>query len=357
MNWQETVNFDLWGNSSSQYAWVLVIFIGLMILFKVFSSVVLSKLRKASEQTETDIDDFLITLVKHIKPPFYFVVSFLISVQFLSLSEIIEAIIFGSFVIIVVIQIVLTLQKVIDYIIKKRLLKPGEDFDPDEEAIIRLAGNVSKAAVWIFGGLMVLSNIGVDVTSLIAGLGIGGVALAFAFKSVLEDVFASFSIFVDKPFRIGDFIGVSDKEQGIVEKIGIKSTRLRTIEGHELVMANKALTDSALMNYRSKGERKVSFMLGVTYETSLEKLKKIPGLISDIVEKNPNTKPVRVVFKQYADSSLNFEVVFAIDLKGGVNRFYVQNDVNYEIFEVFQRENIDFAYPTQTLFVQKNQTN
>jgi small-conductance mechanosensitive channel len=357
MDWQEYINFDLWGNTGSQYAWMLVVFVVLLVLFKIFSSVILSKLRKASERTETDIDDFLITLVKHVKPPFYFVVSLFIAVQFLTLSGIISSIIFGAFVITVVIQIVLTLQKVIDYIIKKRLLKPGDEFDPDKEAIIRLTGKVLKASVWIFGGLMVLSNLGVNVTSLIAGLGIGGVAVAFAFKSVLEDVFASFSIFVDKPFRIGDFVGVSDKEQGTVEKIGIKSTRLRTVEGHELVMANKALTDSALMNFRSKqGERKIKFLLGVTYETPLEKLKKIPELITRVVEQHQNTKPVRVIFKEYADSSLNFEVVYAIDLNDNVDRFAVQNDVNYEIFEVFQREKIDFAYPTQTLFVQKNQT-
>lgn len=356
MNWQTVVEFDLWGNIGTQYAIMLAVFVGLMIVFKIFSSIVLSKLRKASERTETDVDNFLITLIKHVKPPFYFMVAFYIATQFLLLSEIIDKIILGAFVITVVIQIVLTLQKVVDYIIKKRLLKPGEEADPDKEAIVKLAGKLSKAALWIFGGLLVLSNLGVNITSLIAGLGIGGVAIAFAIKGVLEDIFASFSIFVDKPFKIGDFVGVSETEQGTVEKIGIKSTRLRTREGHELVMANKALTDAALTNFRSKGERKITFVLGVAYETSLEKLKLIPKILKDIIEKNPNTKPVRVIFKEYADSSLNFEVVLAVNLKEGVNRFLVQSEINYEIFEAFQNEGIEFAYPTQTLYIHENQT-
>ncbi len=355
MNWQIVVDFDLWGNAGMQYATMLAVFVGLMIVFKIFSSVVLLKLRKASERTETDVDDFLITLIKHVKPPFYFIVSIFIAVQFLLLSEIIGKVVLGVFVITVVVQIVLTFKKVIDYIIKKRLLKPGEETDQDKEAIVRLAGKLSKAALWIFGGLLVLSNLGVNVTSLIAGLGIGGVAIAFAIKGVLEDIFASFSIFVDKPFKIGDFVGISEKEQGTVEKIGIKSTRLRTLEGHELVMANKTLTDAALTNFRSKGERRITFVLGVAYETSLEKLKRIPKILEEIIEKEPNAKPVRAIFKEYADSSLNFEVVFIVDLKRDVNRHLVQSKINYKIFETFQNEGIEFAYPTQTLYIHENQ--
>jgi len=211
--------------------------------------------------------------------------------------------------------------------------------------------------LWIFGGLLILSNIGVDVTSLIAGLGIGGIAIALAVKDTIGDLFAAFSIFVDKPFKVGDFIEVSPKEKGTVEKIGIKTTRLRTRQGQELIVANKKLTESTIQNFRRMEKRQVSYVLGVTYETPRSKLKKIPGLIKKIIKKQEHASVVRVYLKSFGDFSINFEVVLAMDKPDFDLYAKTQNKIHLETIKAFEQEGIEFAYPTQTLFVQRNEAN
>lgn len=348
--------FDLWNNTGEQYFWALVIFVGLMIIFKIFTVIVNIKLRKASERTKTNIDDFLIELIKHVKPPFYFFVALYIAVQFLSLNDVVSKIIFGTFVIVLVIQVISITQKVIDYIIKRKLVKSDDsEENKDRDAIIRLAGQLAKAALWIFGGLLVLSNLGVNITSLIAGLGIGGIAIALAMQSILGDIFASVSIFIDKPFKVGEFIALTPEEQGTVEKIGIKTSKLRTKQGQQLIIANKKLTDATISNYRRMESRQTTFMIGVTYETPLKKLKKIPKLIKEIIKEQEHAEPVRVFFKEYGNFSLNYEITFKMDDPAFERTVKARHAINLRILEVFQEESIEFAYPTQTLIMQKSQ--
>ncbi|MEA1926258.1 MAG: mechanosensitive ion channel family protein [Patescibacteria group bacterium] len=356
MNLDVFFEFNLWNNTEEQYFWALIVFVGLMIIFKIFTVVINVKLRKASEKTKTNIDDFLIELIKHVKPPFYFFISLYIAVQFLSLNEVVGKIIFGTFVIVLVIQVIAVTQKVIDYIIKKKLVESdGSEENKDRDAIIRLSGQLTKAALWIFGGLLVLSNLGVNITSLIAGLGIGGIAIALAAQSVLGDVFASIAIFIDKPFKVGEFIALTPEEQGTVEKIGIKTTKLRTKQGQQLIIANKKLTDATISNYRRMESRQTTFMIGVTYETSLKKLKRIPKLIKDIIKEQKHAELVRVFFKEYGDFSLNYEIVFKMKDPSFEKSVKAKHAINLKIFEVFQEEGIEFAYPTQTLIIQKSQ--
>lgn len=342
-------------NTVNDWLVALGVFLGLSFLFWLFVKIVILKLKKASGKTQTDVDDFVIELFQNIKPPFYFFVSLYISARFLDLNDMIGKIIFGIFVIVVVLQAIFALQKVVDYVIRKKILDHDENGDSqDKEAVVKLAGQLVKGSLWVVGILLVLSNLGINITSLIAGLGVGGLAIGLALQSVLGDIFASFSIFTDKPFKVGDFIIIGN-DMGTVEKVGVKTTRIRTLEGQELVVPNKDLTETRVNNYGRMYRRRVVFNLGVIYETEAEKLKKIPQLVEEIVKQAELAEFDRCHFKDYGDFSLNFETVYFVDTPDYNKYMDVNQEINLKIFEAFKREGIEFAYPTQVVYLPKGQ--
>jgi len=183
-------------------------------------------------------------------------------------------------------------------------------------------------------------------------LGIGGLAIAFALQNILEDMFSSFSIYFDRPFQIDDFIVIGD-DMGIVKKIGIKSTRIQTLQGEELIISNKELTGKRIRNFKKMEKRRIVFKFGVVYETSTEKLKKIPGIIKDIMDRAELAEIDRVHFKEFGDFSLNFEVIYYIKSREYIDYMNTQQEMNFAIKERFEQEGIEMAYPTQTLYVNK----
>jgi small-conductance mechanosensitive channel len=199
--------------------------------------------------------------------------------------------------------------------------------------------------------VLILDNIpGVEITALVASLGIGGIAVALAVQNILSDLFASLSIVLDKPFVIGDFI-IVDNCLGTVEHIGLKTTRLRSLSGEQLVFSNNDLLKSRVRNYKRMAERRVVFSVGVTYQTPLEKLERIPTLIRDTIEAQPAVRFDRAHFQGYGDFALNFEVVYYV-LDPDYNRYMdIQQGINLGIYSSFAEEGIEFAYPTRTLYI------
>lgn len=211
-------------------------------------------------------------------------------------------------------------------------------------------GFIARAVVWALVALLTLDNLGIDVTALVAGLGIGGVAVALAVQNVLGDVFASLSITFDKPFVIGDFLVVGDC-MGSVEYIGIKSTRLRSLNGEQIIMSNADLLGSRVRNYGRMVERRVVFTTSVTYETPVDRLERIAPLIREIIEAQHDTRFDRSHFARHGASSLDFESVYYV-LSADYNRFMdVQQTINLRLHREFARLGIEFAYPAQKLFV------
>jgi small-conductance mechanosensitive channel len=197
--------------------------------------------------------------------------------------------------------------------------------------------------------LLTLDNLGVDITALVAGLGIGGIAVALALQNVLGDLLASLSIALDQPFVIGDFLIVGE-HLGTVEYIGIKSTRLRSLTGEQIVMSNADLLSSRLRNYGRMYERRVVFTLGVTYETPRDKLREIAPLLRGIVEAQEGVRFDRAHFAKYGPYSLDFEVVYHV-LSADFGRYMdAQQAINFRIHEAFEALGVQFAYPTQTLW-------
>jgi small-conductance mechanosensitive channel len=225
--------------------------------------------------------------------------------------------------------------------------------DPAATTTVNLLGFVARVVVWALALLIALDQLGFNVTALVAGLGIGGIAVALAVQNILGDLFASMAIVLDKPFQVGDFIIVGDKP-GTVEKVGLKTTRVKSLWGEQLVFANAQLLNSQISNYKRMQERRISFAIGVTYETPLEKLRALPGWLKAAVEAQPDVRFDRAHFKEYADFSLNFEIVYYV-LSPDYNLYMDrQQAINMAIFEKLAQEGVQFAYPTRTLYLKQD---
>ncbi len=224
--------------------------------------------------------------------------------------------------------------------------------DPATKTTIAAVSFVGNLVLWSVVALLALDNLGVDVTAAVAGLGIGGIAVALAAQNILGDLFASLSIVVDRPFVLGDFIKVGDF-LGTVEKIGLKTTRVRSLSGEQLIFANTDLLESRLRNYKRMEERRVTFKIGLVYETATSQLATVPGIIQEIVEEQSPVRFDRSHFSGFGDFSLDFETVYFV-LTPDYNQYMdVQQAINLALHERMADQGMEFAYPTQTLLVAK----
>jgi small-conductance mechanosensitive channel len=215
-------------------------------------------------------------------------------------------------------------------------------------------GFLGRLALWALLGFFALSNLGINITALVAGLGVGGIAVALAAQNILGDLFASFSIVLDKPFVIGDFIVVGD-HLGTVEHIGLKTTRVRSLSGEQIIFANNDLLSSRVRNFKRMSERRVVFTIGATYQTPIEKVEAIPMMLREIVEAQGPTRFDRAHFKAYGDFALIFEVVYFVRDPAFNVYMDTQQAINLEIGRRFAAEGIEFAYPTQTIYLARTE--
>jgi len=343
------LNIIFWNNSIKDYSVALGVLIGAIIVFRIFKFILVARLKKIAKKTNTDYDDVLIAVLNKISWLFYLVLSAFIAMQSLAVSEKVYTTANYVFVIVFGWQIIKSILVVVDFVLHKAM-SVGEE-EPDMHKI-DLFSKLIKVLVWTVGIILVISNLGYDVTALIAGLGVGGIAIAFALQNVLEDIFSSFSIYMDQPFRIGDYIVVGDK-MGTVTKIGIKTTRLLSVQGEEVVVSNKELTNAHIQNYRKIEERRTQFNIGVAYETSNEKLKKIPRMVEKIITSIEGCRFERCAFKEFADFSLNYDIVFHFKNNNYNEYLAAREQINLNIKSEFEKESIEFAYPTQTVIVKK----
>ncbi|MFC1612567.1 mechanosensitive ion channel family protein [Patescibacteria group bacterium] len=352
--WEDIISQPHWqyesfGNTIGAYAIALGAFIGFLILFFIFQKIIVFKLRRLAKKTKTKADDALIEIADSVRPPFYSFLAFYLAIKFLAIPELLTKIINVVLIIWVIYQIIKAVQIFIDYLVKKGLKKEGR---AGSEEIIKLIGKISKGILWALGGLLILSNLGINVTSLIAGLGIGGIAIALALQNILGDLFSSFAILFDKPFIAGDFIKVGP-HMGTVEKIGIKTTRIRSIEGDEVVMSNKELTTLDIKNYGEMKERRGTIEFGILYETPTSKVKKVPKIVKDIIKAEKMAKFDRTHFKKFDDSALTFEAVYYIKSNDYEKYMDLNQRILLKIKSEFEKEEIVMAYPTRTIYLAK----
>jgi small-conductance mechanosensitive channel len=228
--------------------------------------------------------------------------------------------------------------------------KASQETDRAAVGSLGIIGFVMRILVWTLVMLLALDNLGVDITALVAGLGVGGIAVALAVQNVLGDLFASLSITLDRPFVLGDFIIVGDF-MGSVEQIGVKSTRLRSLGGEQIIMSNADLLSSRVRNYGRMKERRVVFKLRVAYQTPRARIERIPTIIRDAISRQEGTRVDRCHFASYGDFALEFETVYYV-LSPDYNRYMdIQQAINLTIHGAFEDERIEFAIPTQKLWL------
>lgn len=336
-------------NTLRMYVVALIVLVAFSVFFLILQKIVLVKLDKLSKKTKTDIDDVLIETVRHVKPPFYWFLAFYIAVKFLIFPEIVGQLLDSAIIIVLVIQVLTASSTFINFLFKKLAARQKE---PSSKTAMGYLGKLTKIALWSLGILMILSNLGIDITSLVAGLGIGGIAIAFALQSILGDLFSSFAIWFDKPFVVGDFIVVGDSS-GNVEKIGIKTTRIRSLQGEEIVISNQELTTARIQNFKRLKERRVVFNIGVEYSTTPKQLKDIPMTIQQVIKDLPQVRFDRAHFSRFDDSALTFEIVYFVESDEYDVYMDVQQAINLGIHEAFLDKNISMAFPTQTIHLVK----
>lgn len=352
-NFVTYLNWTFLGNTGLAYATALGIFIASTIGFWLFRNLVLIWLEHVAKKTSNHYDDLAVDFVRSIKTPLYYILSLYISTHFLILPSFVVkgteyALAFG-----ITYYLIKGLQKIIsqvkEYYIEKRKADEGVDVDV---SLLGTLESVAHVVLWIVGSLLILDNVGFDITALIAGLGIGGLAVAIAAQAVLGDILAAFSIYFDKPFKVGDFIIVGN-DMGTVKYIGIKTTRIQTLQGQELVISNKELTESRVNNYKRMQKRRLVFGFGVVYGTTVSNLRKIPETVRKIIDSTPICTTDRVHFKQFGSSSLDFECVYFVDSPDYNVYMDCQEKINLGIMQAFEKDGIEFAFPTQTIHLAK----
>jgi small-conductance mechanosensitive channel len=237
----------------------------------------------------------------------------------------------------------------------ERRKRQGSAADRAVVGSLGVIGFIVRVVIWAIVALLTLDNLGIDVTALVAGLGIGGIAVALAVQNILGDLFASLSITFDRPFLVGDFLIVDDF-LGSVEYIGIKSTRLRSLGGEQIVISNANLLSSRVRNYGRMLERRVVFSISVTHQTPADKLEKIPALIREAIAEHKDTRFDRSHFATYGAASLDFETVYYV-LSPDYNRYMdIQQAINLRLHRGLERLGVEIAYPTQKLYLARSQS-
>ncbi len=340
------------GNTVQNWLIALVILLVTFTVLKVIQRLFISRLSKLAAATDNQVDDLLVSMLRQTKFFILLVASAYVASQAITIKPSIAVLWQKVVILILIVQGGLWAGAGISFWLHRTVAR-RMDQDASSATTINLLGFIARVVLWVIVLLLLLDNLGVNITGLVAGLGIGGIAVALAVQNILGDLLASLSIVLDKPFVIGDFI-VVDSLSGTVEHIGLKTTRIRSLSGEQLIFSNNDLLKSRIRNYKRMEERRIVFGFGVVYQTPLEKLTFIKTMVGDIVKKQENARLDRVHFKEYGNSSLNFEVVYFV-AKPDFNLYMdVQEAINLEIFRRFAEEGIEFAYPTQTLYLQKD---
>jgi small-conductance mechanosensitive channel len=330
----------------------LGVFIFFFISLFLIKFLIVSQLNRVFKKTKYHWDDaFIGAFHSLLKPITIIIISLYASVQFLEVLDFLEKVLNVSMLAYLTFVFIRSCEPLLKQTVVVVLTKTSFTKNENDEAIVTLVYNVLRAALWVVAILIIIQNLGFNVSAILGGLGIAGIAIAFGLQSVLEDIFAYFTIYLDSPFKKGDYIVVGT-DSGVIEHIGIKSTRLKTLQGEELIISNRELTTVRLNNFKKMEERRVTFTFGVTYDTSSAKLKKIPSIVKRVITEQKYASIDRVALTEFADSSLIFEVVYFMEVSDIKKYKSTHQKILLGLKNEFEKESIEFAYPTQTLYVE-----
>jgi len=336
----ETIQIFL-SNNYKFFLWFGIVFLA----FYLFRSIVILRLVKLSEKTTNTIDDTIVAILKTISLPFAIAISILAGLWAMDVSIMGSKIFLVACVLIVTYQISNAISVLLDHSVQKLS-------DNGNVAAFQGLRSIIRIFIWIGGIVFLIGAMGYNITSMVAGLGIGGIAIALAAQSMLSDIFSSFSIYFDKPFKVGDHI-INGAHEGAVERIGLKTTRIRSPRGEEIVISNQALTSAVVQNLGELKRRRAVDLIGFAYDTPNAKLEKLQENIESIVNETKLVDFDRLFFKNFGTSALEWELVYYINSSDYSEYLTARHEINMALKQYFEIQNIELAYPTQTVHVKK----
>lgn len=328
------------GHPLAEYLVALGIFVAAFLVLQIAKRIFLAKVKDREGPTARGVKRFLFPLLH--------VVALYGAVATLTLPPTADRIVHILFVVVLSWFLIRLTIALVDRGIEHHVERTRS---PEEQNRIRPLVAVLNLAIWVIGLLFMLDNLGFEISTIVAGIGIGGIAIALAAQALLGDLFSYFVIYLDRPFEIGDFVIFGDI-LGTIEQIGVKTTRIRSLGGEEIIVSNSDLTSSRVRNYKRMQERRIVFGFGVLYSTPAEKLRTIPEVVREIVEARELTRFDRAHFKAFGDFSLTFEVVYYVLSPDYTTYMTIQQEINLALFEAFAERGIEFAFPTQTIHLE-----
>ena len=338
----------IFGNDIQSWLIALAIATATLIGLRLAERVLIARALGLATRTHTIIDDVVVGSLRKTKLFYLVVVAAYVGSLFVKLSPDVRSVAWRALIVATLVQAGLWCSTGLRIWLDNYRAR---EQDGANRTTMNAVSFLVRLVLWLTVFLLVLDNLGVDITALVTGLGIGGIAVALAVQNVLSDLFASLSIVLDKPFVNGDFVIVGDL-MGAVEHVGVKTTRVRSLSGEQLIFSNNDLLTSRIRNFGRMEQRRVAFLIGVTYQTPVEKLETIPQIIREAVEAEEHTRFDRSHFASYGDFSLSFETVYYVGSADYNLYMDIQQAINLTIYRRFGEEGIEFAYPTQTLFVE-----
>lgn len=332
--------------SLTQYLASTATFFALLAAFWVGRSVLLARLRRLAEKTSSDVDDFAVGLLGKVRAFEAGLAALFIATRPLDLPVWLDRGLRGLVLIILAYRAITIIQGAAGFAIKRAFLK--EPAGVTERNAARNISYLASFLIWLGGALFVLSNLGINITSFVAGLGIGGVAVALAAQAILGDLFSALAIYLDKPFAVGDFI-IVDGFQGTVETIGVKTTRVRSLSGELLVFPNASLTSSRIRNFKQMSERRVALRFQAAFGTPLDKLRAVPETIKSVIVSRNKVRFDRVHLCGLGESSIDFEAVYYVLDADYAAHMDVQQEIILGVLSEFDKMGVSIPFPTRTL--------
>ncbi|MEM1125298.1 MAG: mechanosensitive ion channel family protein [Bacteroidota bacterium] len=339
-------------------AWILVVvtWLVLALVLSLAGRLVISRVDRVAQRlvrrTATSVDDAMVHMLRQTKSYLFAGVALYLAFEVTGMPERLTRYAGRLAIVVLLFQTIQWGSSFISFWVKDYERRKLET-DPSSVTSMQALAFIGRLVLYTVVALTALATFGVEITALVASLGIGGIAVALALQNILGDLFASLSIILDKPFVVGDFLDVGGMV-GNVEKVGLKTTRLRSLSGEQLIFSNSDLLNSRIRNYKRMQERRIAFQLGIVYNTPADTLERVPTVIREVVESMDQVRFDRCHFKNYGDFSLNFETVYHVLVPDYVVFMDVQQEINLRIFRRFEQEGIAFAYPTQTLYVESS---
>lgn len=342
---------EIWNNSILDWLITLLIAIGVYSCGKVLLRTAERRLTKKAAETKNQLDDLAFNILKQTKAIPLLIASLYIGIQRLVVSVDVEDTISKLMIVLIALQVGFWLGGIINFLVEKRTDQSSHD--KSKKTTIHAFGLFGKILIWVIVSLVILENVtGLDLDALITGLGIGGIAIGLAIQSILEDIFASLSIYLDKPFLVGDYIIVDDIG-GTVQAIGIKSTRIKTLLGEEVIFANSDLLASRVHNFQKLERRRESMQIGVSVDTEYEDLRRLPEIFAQAIQDQDLVHFERAHLARLGEYSYLYEIVFYIESADYTRYMEAKQAVNLEIVKQLQDNHIEMPYPTKSILLKK----